>query len=811
MDLFRNKYFWITLLIIFTLILIFSLSLKSNSNTNPSSSKYSCINNKCVSDPNGKYDDNSCNGDCEKQKMYSCQNETCIEDANGTYKDSTCGGKNCKTDPTDCLTVTPLSPSNPGTLTTITNPISSLNTAYYNQLFGERVFIFNQDMSQSNMQQQIYDIFNQQGGFDETCDNIGQYSDYNYALLFMPGTYPPLDIPIGYYTQVLGLGTDMSLVKIDAGGGNVDNRSKDSKSPQKGIGGPNIHSSSANFSVGALNNFWRSCENMTVFNLSNYIDEKTAMKCMVWAASQAVSLRNIKVQEGQIWLFDLCLNAEPAGYASGGFIANCDCDGSINNGSQQQFIIRNSNAKGYKFPNWNQVFVGCNNNDTDAKFTSCCTNGNSTNEITVIDKTPIIYEKPYLAYDNNNYVLMMPNGLIQNSKGVNKQQDNFTKETNFTIIIASSKPDNTDRSSEIQNALSHGHVVLTPGSYTISKTIDLKGNLLIGLGLPRLKATENTTIINGNGMISGIIFIAGKNKNTNEVNNNILVNLKEGSPSYLWDVYCRCGGNFTESDTTQWSASSMIKVNGNNSILDNVWCWVADHNADNTFSTWYNASCDYGIIIGGNNVTCYGLFAEHNRINNVLWTGDNGSVYMFQSEFNYFPPDCETFKNAISYYVDDKVTKHSIYGAGAYSFFPLNQIYALAGFYFNTKLDLTFQSIFTIYLNGYGGIKNVYIDQNGHGYGDSVINPKTTDKVPTLKSYICNRDNIDNSCACLLCKNNETCDHGMCKPSDGCTYDQIIAFNNKPCNSPGNQYINPKPECGGSPDKTEIYSCKHWG
>ena len=797
MDLLRNKYFWITLLLIlFILVLIFSL--KSNSKSNPSSSK------------------------------YSCNNGLCVEDPNGNYSDPTCGQTNCKVAPSsNCSAVIPLNPSKPGILP-ITIPISSKGTPYYNQYLGERVFVFNPTMNQTGMQRQIYDIFNQQGGFNEQCDNIGQYSDYNYALLFMPGTYPPLDIPIGYYTQVLGLGKDKSKVRIDAGSGNVINNSNitNSQQYQKNIGGPNIHSSSADFNVGTLNNFWRSCENMTVFNLSDYITQYKQV--MVWAASQAVSLRNVKVEGGNIWLFDITSNSGPGSFASGGFVANCDCDGYINNGAQQQFIIRNSNATGYLKPNWNQVLVGCIDNDSDntSKAIECCINGLQDDNdntpinfplVTIIDKTPVILEKPYLALDGgNNFVLMMPNGLVQNSQGVNKQ-DNFT-EANFTIISASLEPDNNDRSNEIQSALAIGHVVLTPGSYTISNSIDLKGNLLIGLGLPRLKATGNTTIINGNGMISGIIFMAGKNM-TNKANNNILVNLTKGSPSYLWDVYCRCGGNLTSSDTTQWSAQAMIQVNGDNSILDNVWCWVADHNADNTFSTWFNASCNYGVIVGGNSVTCYGLFAEHNKINNLLWTGDNGSVYMFQSEFNYFPPDCDTFKDAISYYVDDAVTRHSVYGAGAYCYFPLKQIYALAGFYFNRSLQLTFQSIFTVYLNGYGGIKNVYIDDKRTGFGKPVINLKTTDKVKTIKSCICSSDSNykDTFCACGPCNisdnNNSpvssTCEKGRCKPVDGCTSDEIDAFNNKPCGSPGYQFIDP-PNCGAKPIRDQTYTCRYW-
>ena len=40
-------------------------------------------------------------------------------------------------------------------------------------------------------------------------DDWGQFSKLRYAFLFKPGTYP-LDVPVGFYTQVVGLGKNPS-------------------------------------------------------------------------------------------------------------------------------------------------------------------------------------------------------------------------------------------------------------------------------------------------------------------------------------------------------------------------------------------------------------------------------------------------------------------------------------------------------------------------------------------------------------------------------------------------------------------------
>src|SRR5678815_1415057 len=69
--------------------------------------------------------------------------------------------------------------------------------------FGPNVFVF--DPSMSNIQKRIDAIFNQQGR--------SQFGSNRYAYLFKPGKYN-LDVEVGFYMQVLGLGRSPDDVAI---------------------------------------------------------------------------------------------------------------------------------------------------------------------------------------------------------------------------------------------------------------------------------------------------------------------------------------------------------------------------------------------------------------------------------------------------------------------------------------------------------------------------------------------------------------------------------------------------------------------
>jgi hypothetical protein len=195
--------------------------------------------------------------------------------------------------------------------------------------FGPNVFIFTPAMPQSEIQATVDAVASQQVS--------NQFGSQRYALLFEPGTYgsstSPLNFQIGYYTTVAGLGVSPGDVVIN---GSIDVYNQC-------FGANNCT---------ALVNFWRSLSNLTIQvntpNAGCYSGE-------FWAVSQAAPMRRVHVN-GFATLMDFC--TAPS-FASGGFIADSAFDGStIVNGSQQQWIVRNSALDGWTNGVWNQVFSG---------------------------------------------------------------------------------------------------------------------------------------------------------------------------------------------------------------------------------------------------------------------------------------------------------------------------------------------------------------------------------------------------------------------------------------------------------------------
>ena len=109
---------------------------------------------------------------------------------------------------------------------------------------GANVTVFDPSMPVAQIQARADELWAQQRD-----DEMGER---RYAMLFRPGTYgtaeQPLQIKVGYYTEVAGLGASPSAVVIN-GKVEVYNRCL-------GEGGTT--------NCIALNNFWRTLSNLTV-------------------------------------------------------------------------------------------------------------------------------------------------------------------------------------------------------------------------------------------------------------------------------------------------------------------------------------------------------------------------------------------------------------------------------------------------------------------------------------------------------------------------------------------------------------------
>src|SRR4051812_9539891 len=242
--------------------------------------------------------------------------------------------------------------------------------------FGPNVVIFSPSMSQADIQAKVNAIYAQQVN--------NEMGTARYALLFEPGTYgsqtSPLDIPVGYYTQVDGLGQDPSAVTINGG----------------------VTATGRNGS-GALDTFWRSVSNLTIHVVPTADSCHTGNE--MWAVSQAAPMRRVDVKDFTTFM-PYCENPN---FASGGFVADSRLEGGALNGSQQQFYVRNSDlGAGWSNGVWNQVFSG----DLNAPAQSF-----PVPPYTTLTATPVSREKPYLYVDDSGAYRVFVPSAATNSVG----------------------------------------------------------------------------------------------------------------------------------------------------------------------------------------------------------------------------------------------------------------------------------------------------------------------------------------------------------------------------------------------------------
>ncbi len=569
--------------------------------------------------------------------------------------------------------------------------------------FGPNVYIFNPHMPQKVIQATVDAVANQQVS--------NQFGTQRYALLFEPGTYgsstSPLNFQVGYYTSVAGLGQSPNDVVIN--------------------GSIYVHNQCfGTNNCTALVNFWRSLSNLTINvttpNFGCYSGE-------FWAVSQAAPMRRVHVN-GFATLMDYC--TAPS-YASGGFIVDSEFDGStIVNGSQQQWIVRNSKIDGWTNGVWNQVFSGV----VSAPAQCFPAQPNTCGPYTTLATSSVTREAPYLYVDSaGNYNVFVPSAQY-NSSGTtwgSGQTPGSSIPINKFFIA---RP--TESVAAINAALGSGKdLILTPGIYHLNQSIKVThpDTVVLGLGFPTLipqNGVVSMSVATAKGiMISGMIFDAGAtNSQTLLLFGNNQGTSDPSDPSAIQDVFFRIGG------AEAGSATDSLVVNSSNVILDDIWAWRADHGNG---VGWTSNTADTGVIVNGDNVTAYGLFVEHYQKYEVIWNGNGGTDIFFQNEMPYDPPSQAAWMEApgvdgwAAFKVASTATSFSGYGMGSYSFFNQGvNIYAAHAFEVPATLPASsLHDLLTIFLStaGFGGILHVVNDTGG---SSTIANP---DVPVTVVSY----------------------------------------------------------------------------
>ena len=563
-------------------------------------------------------------------------------------------------------------------------------------IVGPNVMIFDPSMPTSQIQATVDAIANAQVS--------NQFGSARWALLFKPGTYgsatAPLNFQVGYYTSVAGLGLSPNDVVIN--------------------GSINVYNQCDASGCVALNNFWRSLSNLTINVTQQNFGCYTGN---FWAVSQAAPMRRANITGGNLTLMDYCTGPS---FASGGFIADSQFSGgTVINGSQQQWIVRNSNLDGWTNGVWNQVFSGVVGAPANCFPASACGG-----PYTTLAASPVTRESPYPYLDANGHYKVFVPAVQTNSTGTTWGSDGHGTGTSQPIerfFIA--KPNYPAYVMNIALALGF-NLILTPGIYHLDRTLVVSrpDTIVLGLGFP--------TLVPDNGLIamsiadvpgvkvSGVMFDAGP------VSSPVLLQVgtpnahrsNPANPTTLSDVFFRIGG------ATAGKAKVSLVVNSDNVVLDDVWAWRADHGNG---VSWTLNTADTGLIVNGDNVTAYGLFVEHYQKSEVIWNGNGGNVIFFQNEMPYDPPSQAAWMEAPSVFgwpalkVADSVTSFSGYGMGSYSFFNQGlDIFASNAFEVPGSLPAgSLHDLLTIFLdasNGRGGILNVV---NGVGGSSTIANP----------------------------------------------------------------------------------------
>jgi hypothetical protein len=194
------------------------------------------------------------------------------------------------------------------------------------------------------------------------------------------------------------------------------------------------------------------------------------------------------------------------------------------------------------------------------------------------------------------------------------------------------------------------------------------------------------------------------------------------NPISLHDIFFRDGG------AGAGRAKVNLEINSNDTIVDHTWIWRADHGSG---VGWNLNTSANGLVVNGNNVTIYGLFVEHHQEFQVLWNGNGGRTYFYQSEIPYDPPDQASYTSATgvngwaSYKVADSVTSHEAWGLGVYSVFRHPDVVLSRAIEVPRAPGVKFHHMITVALDNLGEISNV-IDDAG---GPTSTKPRTTPKV----------------------------------------------------------------------------------
>ena len=541
--------------------------------------------------------------------------------------------------------------------------------------FGPDVHVFDPTTPAATIQSALDAAFEAQ-----RLDPAAEFGRQRHAFLFKPGRYDVV-ARVGYYTALQGLGHGPDDVRIT---GNVLADS-----------GWNLHDKG-----NALINFWRSVENLAI---------APAGGSTTWAVSQAAPMRRVHVH-GRLRVSPSNDGQPGQGYSSGGYLADSRIDGAVATGGQQQWYTRDSAVGGWSGKGWNTVFSGVRGAPRTAYPQP---------PVTTLATTPRSREKPWLEVDGaGRYRVFLPalrHGVAGPSWSARKPTRGRARALHHFFVA---RPGDTAAS--LNAALAQGlDLLFTPGVYPIDQTLRVTraGTVVLGLGFPTLQPVGGVTpmkVADVDGVrLAGLLFDAGTTRS------DALLTIgtpgstvrHDADPISVQDVFFRIGG------AVAGQATTALVVDANDTLVDHVWAWRADHG--DVKPGWTINPADNGVVVGGARVLATGLFVEHFRQYQVVWNGEDGRTIFFQNEMPYDVPDQAGWTSGrgegwAAYKVGDDVKRHEAWGLGSYCYFAIDHqnthVVAARAFEVPTTPGVRLHSLVTVSLGGNGTISHIVND-----------------------------------------------------------------------------------------------------
>ncbi|MFZ4582829.1 MAG: glycosyl hydrolase family 28-related protein, partial [Paludibacter sp.] len=444
-------------------------------------------------------------------------------------------------------------------------------------IFGPNMYIFSPTDDMAKITTTINTIH------DEMLHD--QFSTKRYAFYFKPGDYTQTGLlNIAYYTHIGGLGKLPTEVRLS-----------------------NVYTPAPLPNNNATCTFWRSAENFTIAGTSTG-DMKTWFQ---WAVSQAAPLRRINSERRAHyqWWYD--------GWCSGGFTGDCYFKDRAGSWSQQQWYFRNSyvelGSKDYSMGGWNLCYQGVEFGPTVNMANhsdNWTTSGGAWNNVSRVDKTPVIREKPFLFIgDDGRYKIFRP-ALRYDSKGTSWKHGNMGDGETFDLLndFYVVKP-GTSAVTMNEQLEAGKHLFITPGMYELSEPLLVKraNTIILGTGYATLipssaNSTSAIVVDDVDGVtIASLLFDAHFSSRTLlQVGTKNATNNFSTNPTLLADLFFRVGGF----RTTNVNVDIALEINSSDVIGDHFWIWRADHGQG---VGWFQNTSKNGLVVNGHYVTIYGL------------------------------------------------------------------------------------------------------------------------------------------------------------------------------------------------------------